>query len=91
MNDKVERYKVLSAKVSLQVLAKRTQLDDAIRKYERQYFLKHGHFPKHNPSYTDLIKERNLAKGVLKTLNIATTQLNRLLYTSRHASLISCT
>ncbi len=71
LKDKVERYKVLSAKISLQVLAKRTQLDDAVRKYEHQYFLKHGQLPKRDPSYTDLIKERNLAKGVLRTLNIS--------------------
>ena len=68
MKDKVERYKVLSAKISLQVLAKRTQLDDAVKKYEHQYFLKHGQLPKSDPSYTDLIKERN---PVLRTLNIS--------------------
>jgi hypothetical protein len=71
MKDKVERYKVLSAKISLQVLGKRTQLDDAVKKYEHHYFLKHGQLPKSDPSYADLIKERNHAKAILRTLNIS--------------------
>ena len=67
----MERYKELSANISLQVLAIRTQSDNAVKKFEQQYFLKHGQLPKHDPSYNDLIKERNHAKAVLRALNIS--------------------
>lgn len=71
VKDIVERYKMLSAKISIQVLAKRTQLDDAVKRFEQQYFLKHGQLPKGDLSYSELLKERNHAMAVLRTLNIS--------------------
>ena len=63
IKDEVERYKVLSANISLQPLAKRTQLDNAVKKFEQQYFVKHGQLPKCDPSYNGLIKEKKSCKG----------------------------
>ena len=71
LKEKVERYNLLSAKISLQVLAKRTQLDEAVKKFEQEYFLKHGQLPQRDLSYIQLIKERNNAKAVLRTLNVS--------------------
>ena len=72
LKEKVVRYNTLAAKLSLQVLARRTQLDEAVKEFEHQYFLKHGQLPKHNvSSYTELITERNHAKVALRTLNIS--------------------
>ena len=72
LKEKVVRYNTLAAKLSLQVLARRTQLDEAIKEFEHQYFLKHGQLPKRDVcSYTELITERNHAKVALRTLNIS--------------------
>ena len=60
IKDEVERCKVLLANISLQPLAKRTQLDNAVKKFEQQYFVKHGQLPKCDPSYNGLI---NSCKG----------------------------
>lgn len=68
MKGKVERYKGLSAKFSLQALAKTTQLDNAVKKIEQQYFLKHAN----SPSVIHLtMKGKNHAKAVLRALNIS--------------------
>ena len=53
------------------VLAKRTQLDEAVKKFESEYFLKHGQLPQRDLPYIKLIKERNDAKAVLRTLNVS--------------------
>jgi hypothetical protein len=42
LKDKVVRYNTLAAK---QLLARRTQLDDAVKESEHQLFLKHGQLP----------------------------------------------
>ena len=46
LTEKVVRYNTLAAKLSLQVLARRTKVDKAVKEFEHQYFLKHGQLPK---------------------------------------------
>ena len=64
LKEKVERYNTLAAKLSLQVLARRTKLDEAVKEFEHQYFLKHSGLPKRDvPSYTKLITQKKPCKG----------------------------
>ena len=71
LKDKVVRYNMLTAKISLQILACRTELDKAIKDFEKQYFMQYSKLPKRKPTYMELLKERNYAKAALRAMNVS--------------------
>lgn len=71
LKDKVVRYNMLTAKLSLQILARRTELDTAIKAFEQQYFNKHSKLPKYEPTCMELLKKRNNAKAALRAMNVS--------------------
>lgn len=71
LRDKVVRYNTLTAKLSLQILARRTELDTAIKAFEQKYFIEHSKLPKREPAYMELLKERNYAKAALRAMNVS--------------------
>jgi hypothetical protein len=71
LKDKVVRYKTLMAKLSLQILGRRNELDTAIKAFEHQYFAKYSKLPKREPTYTELLKKRNYAKAALRAMNVS--------------------
>ena len=71
LKDKVVSYNMLTAKISLQILARRTELDTAIKAFEHQYFMQHSKLLKREPRYMELLKERNHAKSVLRAMNVS--------------------
>ena len=71
LKDKVVRYNMLTAKISLRILGRRTELDQAIKDFEQQYFMQHSKLPKREPTYIELLKERNYAKAALRAMNVS--------------------
>ena len=73
MKEMVSSYNTLSAKIGLQILSKKTELDERIKDIEHQHFRKYSRLPSKsiNALYSNTLSKRNQAVVILRNMKIS--------------------